>query len=57
MQDILVDLIVLAAVGYLVWTWWPRSKKGDCGIDCACGTQRKTSLQKSPFRSSVNPEK
>jgi hypothetical protein len=40
MQEILVALIVVAALGYLVWTWWPRPKKGDCGIDCSCGAQR-----------------
>jgi hypothetical protein len=48
MQEIIVVLIVLAALCYLVWSWWPRVKKGDCGIDCACGAQRGKGLKALP---------
>jgi len=41
MQQILIALIVLAALAYLVWTCWPRrSSKGTCACGSSCDPQR-----------------
>jgi hypothetical protein len=44
LQDAMVVLIILLALGYLVRYFWPRKKGSDCG--CGCDVGKKSLLKK-----------